>query len=52
MGMYGEIYLSKGLVAAEVCALVRLLPCMYSQVLLQGRVLRERLSTSDDGTKE
>ena len=47
-----EIYLSKGLVTAIVGALVRLLPCMYSQVLLQRRVLSERLSTSHDWTKE
>ena len=40
------VYLREGLVAAWVIALVWLLPCMDSQVLLQGRILGESLSTS------
>lgn len=43
-------YLCEGFAAAWVSALVGLLSCVDSQVLLEGRVLSERLPTSIKGT--
>ena len=51
MGVKRRNYLSKGLVAARVSALIWLLAGVNPKVLLQGRILRERLSTTFEWTK-
>ena len=45
-------YLCEGLAAAWVSALVGLLSGVDPQVLLEGRILSERLATCDDWTKK